>query len=176
MRRTLNVTAGVAVMWSVLASAQAPAPSTDPIIGTWRVNVAKSTYSPGPPPPATLPTLRRYAPIEGGWMQFVQTSINQQGDPTAQLNVFKVDGQKHAVHNVATVTALLTTGKPTNVMRSYRRIDSLTTEFTTYTDGVAGPPSVRVVAKDGKSFSETTKGKNPQGQEFNNVVVYERVR
>jgi hypothetical protein len=176
MKPSPTVALGVAMTWTVLASAQGPAPASDPIVGTWKANLAKSTYNPGPPPPATLTLLRRYAILEGGWMQFLQTSANTDGEPTAQVGVFKIDGQRHPVHNVNTIVALMLTGQPTNVARSYRRIDAYTTESTTYNDGVAGIPVVRAVAKDGKTFTETTKGKPPQGQAVHNVVVYERVR
>ena len=175
MRRNPIFVLGTVLTWSVLVAAQGSAPTSDPIVGTWKVNVAKSTYNPGPPPPPTIATLRQYSTMDGGWIRFVQTNVTQQGDPAIQVGVFKVDGQRHPVHNLNTMAGLMTTGKPTNVVRSYRRIDAYSTEFITYTDGVASNPSVRTVAKDGKSFSETTKGKNAQGQEFNNVVVYERV-
>ena len=45
--RSLPVIVGIAV-W--VSSGQAPAQAADSIIGTWTLNVTKSTYSPGPPP------------------------------------------------------------------------------------------------------------------------------
>jgi hypothetical protein len=144
--------------------------------GTWTLNVAKSTYSPGPPPPATLSDVRRFATIEGGWNLFELSGTNPEGDPTFQIVAFKIDGKQYPVHTPATLTTLLTTSKATNVMRSYRRIDDYSVEFTTYTDGKPGIPVVRRVSKDGKTYTQTTKGTDAKGQAINNVLVFDRVR
>ena len=37
----------------LLVAALAGAQSKDPFVGTWKLNLAKSTYSPGPPPKST---------------------------------------------------------------------------------------------------------------------------
>ena len=43
--------AGIAVAaLSALALSVAAGAQTDPIVGTWKLDVAKSTYKPGPPP------------------------------------------------------------------------------------------------------------------------------
>ena len=52
-RITIVVGAGVLIA-AVLATAQ----SKDPFVGTWRLNVAKSKYSPGPPPKSQTTTPR----------------------------------------------------------------------------------------------------------------------
>ena len=39
-----------AVVLSVVLAASAHAQNTDSLLGTFKLNVAKSTYSPGPPP------------------------------------------------------------------------------------------------------------------------------
>ena len=70
----------------------------------------------------------------------------------------------------------MTTGRPSNITRSWRRIDPSTTEFTTYTNGVPGLAIVRAVSKDGKTYTETSKGKDGAGREVHNVVVFDRVR
>lgn len=176
MRRSMIVL-GALVAWSVMLPAQqSQSPGADPILGTWRLNVAKSTYSPGPPPPATAIQIRHYAPGEGGSINYVLIVTDPQGVPNFQASVFKIDGKQYPVYTAATTHALLTSGKTTDVMRAYRRIDRDSTEYVTYTNGVASPASVRVVAKDGKSFTDTTKGRNPQGREVHNVLIFERVR
>ena len=50
-RVTMVLGAGMLTV-AVLATAQAK----DPFVGTWRLNLAKSTYSPGPPPKSTTST------------------------------------------------------------------------------------------------------------------------
>jgi hypothetical protein len=174
MRCRPLVVAAIVCFASVLARAQDP--TADPINGSWKLNVAKSTYSPGPPPPATAVPIHRFSSSEGGWNLFELSSVNAQGDPIFQFLAFKVDGKQYPVYTNATLAAFATSGKQSNVTRSYRRIDAYTTEFITYTDGVAGIPATRSVSKDGKTYTETTKGKNAKGQDVHNVRVFDRVR
>lgn len=174
MRRRPIVVATIVLSAAVLTRAQDP--SADPINGTWKLNTAKSTYSPGPGPPATVAPIHRFSSSEDGWNIFELSSVNPQGDPTFQFLAFKVDGKQYPVYTNATLAAFAKTGKQTNVMRSYRRIDASTTEFTTYTDGVAGIPAIRSVSKDGKTYTETTKGKNAKGQDVHNVRIFDKVR
>jgi hypothetical protein len=149
---------------------------TDPFLGAWRLNVERSVYRPGPRPPADLVDLRAYTMLEGGWMRYTTTSTNPQGAPTMQVGVFKVDGQRHPVHNFNTIGALMATGRASNLTRSYRAIDARTVESITYTDGVAGLPVVRTVSADGMTIIQTSRGTNAQGVTINDVLVYDRIR
>jgi hypothetical protein len=148
----------------------------DPIIGVWALNVERSVYFPGPRPPSDLVSLRHYAPMDDGWIRFTNTGVNALGEPTFGMGVFKADGQRHPAHNIETLGIMMTTGRASNLTRSYRRIDPRTVEFVTYTDGVASLPSVRAVSADGTTFTETTRGTNAQGVAVNNVIVWDRVR
>jgi len=163
----------ISVSFAETASAQAV---SDPIIGVWALNVERSVYSPGPRPPSDLVSLRHYTPMDGGWIRFTNTSVNAQGEPTFGMGVFKVDGQRHPAHNIQTLALMMTSGQASSLTRSYRRIDARAVEFITYTDGVASLPSVRAVAADGMTFTETTRGTNAQGVAVSNVVVWDRVR
>ena len=70
----------------------------------------------------------------------------------------------------------MVTGQQSNLTRSYRRIDELTTEFTSFNDGVAGIPSVRSVSPDGQTYVNRIQGTNAQGVAINNVQFFDRVR
>ncbi len=178
-RGPIGVLLGVVVASFVLvgaAGAQSAGGGDDPIIGAWILNVERSVYTPGPRPPADLISRRQYANLAGGWMRFTQTSTNAAGNPTFQIGVFKLDGERHPVHNIGTLGRSMTTGQSSNQTRSYRVIDARTTESTTYTDGVAGVPIVRSVAPNGSVFIERFNGTNAQGVAFSNALVWERVR
>ena len=41
---------GLGIVVLVWAGVQLPAQESDPLVGTWELNVAKSKYSPGPAP------------------------------------------------------------------------------------------------------------------------------
>jgi len=174
-RGTMAVLIGIAMTSSTFAGAlDAQTSAGDPVLGVWVLNMERSVWSPGPRPANGL--LRRYATLDGGWMRFTQTGIGPEGGPTFQISVFKLDGQRHPVHNVVTLGALMSTGRPSNLTRSFRVIDARTTESTTYTDGVAGIPVVRAVQADGRTMIETTRGTDAQGVAINNVLVWDRVQ
>ncbi|MSR21670.1 MAG: hypothetical protein EXR91_11990 [Gemmatimonadetes bacterium] len=167
---------GVAVASCVLVSAVgAQTAGSDPILGTWKVNVERSVYSPGPRPPAELVTLREYAALEGGWFRFTMTSADALGVPTLNVGVYKLDGQRHPVHTTVTLGAFMSAARPSNLTRSYRVIDPRTTESTNYTGNTAAIPIVRAVSSDGRTFIETTRGTDAQGVAVNNVILWERV-
>ncbi len=175
MKRRLIILALV-VSGAVLGRAQAPNPAGDPFTGTWKFNVAKSTFRSGPPPPQTATDVRTFSTMEGGWHVFQLVGITAEGVATLQVLAYKFDGQQYPVHNAATLAALLATGRQTTITRSYRRVDPSTVEFTTYTDGVAGSPGRRTMSKDGKTYTQTIQARNAAGQIVDNVSVFDRVR
>ena len=176
-RGPIGVLLGVVVASCVLVGAvEAQTPNTDPVAGTWRLNVERSVWSPGPRSPADRYELRQYLALEDGWHRFVLTGRNLAGNPTFSIGVYKLDGQRHPVHNLGTLASLMTTGQPSNLTRSYRIIDESTIEFTNYNaDGVPGIPVTRTLTADGMRFIQVIQGTNAQGVDISNVLVYERV-
>ena len=176
-RGPIGVLLGVAVASCVFAGAvAAQTGGLDPVIGTWMINVERSVWSPGPRWSPDWVNVREYAVLQDGWMRFTQSNHEHESNPNLAIGVFKIDGQRHPVHNMNTLSASMTTGRPSNLTRAYRRIDARTTESITYTDGVAGIPIVRSISDDGLTMIETTRGTNAQGVAINNVLVWDRVR
>ena len=150
----------VAVLALASAALVAQSKELGPFAGTWKLNVAKSKYNPGPPP--KTPTTARWEPAPSGFV-FTIEGVNAQGQPTRTVAKAAFDGREYPLEGPAQKT-----------MRVYRRIDERTFEET---DSVAGKPTItrRLVASpDGKTLTITVKGTNAQGQTVNNVVVYER--
>lgn len=176
MRHRMVIVAALVVLVSVWVQAQAPGPAGDPFNGTWKLNVAKSTYRSGPPPPATTTDVRTFSTMEGGWHVFQLVGVTPEGNASLQVLAYKFDGAQYPVHNGATLAAFLATGKQTTITRSYKRVDPLTVEFVTYTDGVPGSPGRRTVSKDGKTYTQTIQAQDAKGQMVDNVSVFDRVR
>jgi len=131
----------------------------DPRIGTWKLNVAKSKYSPGPPPQSQ--TLK----IEpSGQGEKVTSEVaNADGTSTTTVYTANFDGKDYPL-----------TGSPIADMVSLKRIDARTTERTDKKGGTVAQTIRRVVSADGKTMNVTVKGKNAQGQAVTNVVVFEK--
>src|SRR4051812_23125445 len=67
--------------------------SADPWFGTWKVNLEKSKYSPGPPPKSFI---RKVEPSEGG-LKEIGDAVNAQGQATHSETSAKFDGKEYPV-------------------------------------------------------------------------------
>jgi hypothetical protein len=148
----------VALAAVLVASSIARTQSKDPWIGTWKVNLEKSTYSPGPPP--TVAATVKIEPSEGG----IKTTIdgtNAQGQPTHTETVARFDGKDNPV----------TGAQAPNTTNALKRIDDRTFEVIGKVDGKPGVTTRVAVAADGKTMTATQSGTNAQGQSVNNSIV-----
>ena len=66
------------------------------------------------------------------------------------------------------------TGSPVADTLSLKRIDPFTAEFTQKKAGKVVATGTRVISKDGKVMTITTKGTNEKGQAFNDVQVFDK--
>jgi hypothetical protein len=136
------------------------AQSADPWFGTWKVNLDKSKYSPGPPPKSSV---RKVEPWEGGLKQTVDT-VNAQDQAIHTETSAKFDGKDYPVKGAPVA----------NTTSAYTRIDDRTIQFVNKVDGKVTITTRIVFSPDGKIETGTQTGKNPQGQTVNNVIVWDR--
>jgi len=82
----------VSVAALVTALPQIGFAQSHPFVGTWKLNLAKSTYSPGPPPKGqTAINIQG----EGQNRKLTMAGINAAGNPFTILYIFIADGQRH---------------------------------------------------------------------------------
>ncbi len=155
----IRTLAGVVVGCFLLAS-PAIGQSQDPWIGTWKLNTAKSKYSPGLTPKSS--TLVSVA-VDGGFKQTVDTVMATLGLPTHSEVTAKFDGKDTPVKgNVNADTS------------AYTKIDSRSYEVVSKKNGKVTITSRVVVSADGKTRTVTQTGIDAQGKKVNNYLVYER--
>jgi hypothetical protein len=131
----------------------------DPRIGTWKLDVAKSKYSPGPAPKSGTVTFSAAG-------QGVKAAIEFIGPDGAKANwgyTANVDGKPYPV-----------TGNADGDMVVARRVNANTVETTYTLKGKQTTVNTGVVSADGKTFTVTTKGTNAQGQKVENIQVFVR--
>jgi hypothetical protein len=146
-------------LFLVLFGIQPRAQSNDPVVGTWVLNVAKSKFNPGPAPKSEE---RTYA-VAGSEIKATSKGVDGDGKPTSATWTVVYDGKERAL-----------TGVDDADMLSLKRVDANTTEFTEKRAGKVVLTGTRVVSKDGKTLTITTKGTNAKGQKVDNVTVYNR--
>lgn len=154
---TLIALAFTAIAVTALAAQKMPA---DNNLGTWKINLAKSTFSPGPAPKSQ--TLKITAWGEDG-VTYVSDGVDGEGKATHWEMQAKYDGKFYAFK-----------GNPDSDKLAYKRVDAYTVEITTQLAGKTMVTGKVVVSKDGKTRTLTQTGKNAKGQTVNNVVVYDK--
>jgi hypothetical protein len=150
--------------WAILgvilaAAALAQAQTADPRVGTWNLNVAKSKYEPGPAPKSQVLTIE----AAGKGEKVRSESVTATGGKTVTEYSADFDGKPQPLKGSETADTV-----------TIKRIDTHTTERVDSKGGKTVMTYHRVVSKDGKTMTVTTKGTNAQGQAVSNVVVFEK--
>jgi len=157
-----TVTLGVVLtLCAVLGAdiANLSAQASDPRIGTWKLNVTKSKYSPGPAPQALTVKVEPSGQGEKVTAEFV----NADGTRTTTEYTATFDGKDYPLTGSAIADTV-----------SLKRTNARTTVRTDKKGGKVAQTLRRVVSQDGKTMTVTTKGTNAQGQAVNNVGVFEK--
>ena len=132
---------------------------SDPQVGVWKLNIAKSKYSPGPAPKSGSTR------IEAAGAGAKVTVDQELADGTKRHWEFTAnyDGKDSPV-----------TGNPDADTVARTRIDASTVQTISKKAGKVTTTQTSAVSSDGKTRTVTTKGVNASGQQVNNVAVYER--
>jgi len=129
-------------------------------VGTWKVNLDKSTYSPGPKP-TIAGTLRIEAVADGEKVSV--DAVSADGKPTKYSYTSTTDGKPYP-----------TPGSPYGDMASTKIIDAGTSEMTYTTKGKVTRRAKRTVSADGKTLTIVSTGVNAKGEKYKNTVVYDK--
>jgi hypothetical protein len=150
---------GMAVAVIAASVSSVSAQSKNPGMGTWKLNIAKSKFNPGPAPKSLIV---KFEPAGKG-VKLTTEGIGADGKPTATEYTANYDGKDYPLKGSALADTV-----------SLKRPDALTTLRTDKKDGKVVVTYKRVVAKDGKTFTVAIKGVNPKGEPFNNTLVFEK--
>jgi len=133
--------------------------AADPALGTWKLNVEKSKYNPGPAPKSGTVTYE----ASGAGIRRSGESVNAKGETSSWEYTANYDGTDYPIkgHPIADTIAV-------------NRVNDHTTEATLKKSGKVVTTARRVVSKDGKTMTISTKGTTPDGKPSRNVAVYER--
>ena len=142
------------------------AQSPSPLNGTWMINVAKSTFNPVNLAPKSSTSK---VDITGDMIKVIVDGVDSMGLKVHTEYTVKMDGKDHPW--TGTVD-----GKPSvnQDTVAWTKIDDYTYESTNKLKGATLTTQRVVIAKDGKTRTNTVTGKNAQGQTVTNTVVYEK--
>jgi hypothetical protein len=128
-------------------------------VGTWKLNAAKSKYSPGPAPKSQTLKFER---SQGG-IKLTSDAIDAQGKALHGEYVSKFDGQD-----------VPWTGNPDADTAGAKRIDDNSYENVWKKAGKVTMTARITVSADGKTLTVTQTGKDSQGRSVNTTAVYDK--
>ena len=136
------------------------AKAADPHSGTWKMNAAKSTYSPGPAPKSITLKIE----TDGKSYKVHSESIDAAGKPTTLEFNAMLDGKDYPGTGLQAGADMV----------SVETVDANTVRATMKKGGKAVLTVTSVVSADGKTRTSTFVGKDAEGHDVKNVVVYDK--
>jgi hypothetical protein len=152
--KTRTTLASLAAFFAAIAICYA----ADANVGNWKLNEAKSKFSPG----ATKNQTVTYV-AAGDNMKVIVDAVDKDGKAIHTEWTGKFDGKDYAV-----------TGAVNEDTRAYAKVDDKTLDFTSKKGGKVGAQGRVVLSADGKSRTVTTTVTDPEGKKSTNVAVYDK--
>ena len=154
MKKMRMVVASLAVVLAGFA----PCFAEDANMGTWKLNEAKSKLSSGAPRNGIV-----VYTAAGDKVKVTVDGVDAEGKATHNEWTGQFDGKDYPV-----------TGDATSDVRSYKRIDAHTLEFTAKKGSNVTLAGRVAVSADGKTRTVTTTGTDPKGGKFSATAVYDK--
>ena len=133
------------------------AQGTNPLIGVWKVNLAKSTYSPGPAPKSETRTYTQ----NGAGLKVVIDIVNADGSASAPSWAAHFDGKYYPI-----------VGNPGADMVMITMTDASTLDLTSKKGGTVRGVRRYTVSKDGKTMTSWQGGTTDAGVPQSNFTVW----
>ena len=152
-----RVAIGLGLMAFVLCPAISTAQPPDPIVGTWKLNLAKSKYATPAPKSMTLTV----APAAIGYSMTVE-AIGPDGQPQKWSFTSRYDGSESAVEGNPAIDAVVARSDGSSGTVEYKKAGRVLVTTTS------------VLSDDGKSLTATVKMLDAQGKELTTLAVYDR--
>ena len=133
--------------------------AADQASGTWKMNTEKSKYSPGPAPKSLTVVVES----DDTNYKIDATGTDADGKPIHVQYSAKFDGKDYPATGVANADSV-----------SVKRIDANTIETAQKKDGKVMMTITSKVSKDGKTRTSTWHGKNAEGKDVHNVVMFDK--
>ncbi|MFI5166506.1 MAG: hypothetical protein ACHQQS_07805 [Thermoanaerobaculales bacterium] len=160
--RSLTVPVAVALFGMIAFSGTARCADTNPSVGKWKLNIAKSKFEPGP---VLKSEMRTYEDWGGGLVHAVFEGVDAQDKPTFREYVGRFDEKDYPY---------VRRGSPTASTIGFKSIDARTFWFVVKEDGKVSYTGTHTRSADGAVLTVTAKGVSAQGQPIGYTLVYDK--
>ncbi len=137
--------------------------ASNPFVGQWKLNPAKSTFAPG----QELKDMTVSFTAEGDKIRRVASGSYANGKPLdeggPEGNTFAWDGKEHTLHDVSP-----------NVIVAVTPVKNRATHVTIKMDGKLFSQVRAQVSPDGQTLTETSDNTDQQGRHSKSVLAFER--
>ena len=159
MKTRMVVCLAALAMMTAIGIGPSAAATGDPMEGTWKLNLAKSKYNPGPAPKSSIVTIK----IENNTETYSAENVDAAGTATHGSFTVKLDGSEASVTGLNYADTI-----------SIKRVSPDHVVATLKKDGrVAMTVDVKV-AVDGKSRTLIYTGKNAAGIAEHDIVEFDK--
>lgn len=158
VRRSLPMLAAAVVL--VVYGSAVMAQQKDPAFGVWKLNLAKSQFSPGPAPKEVTLTIE----ADGPGRKVTVVGVAADGTPVSWGYSGSFDGKDIRVSG----------NNPDADIVMLRRLSPTTTRTTYKKDGKRTLVNGLSVSSDGKTLAVAGSGVNAKGQTVKNTQIFDR--
>ena len=145
---------------AVVLAGTLPAQAQESLFGTWKMNAAKSKYSPGPKPASNI---AKWDAFDGG-VKLTVDVIPAKGEPQHYESRGKFDRTDNPIMG----------NNPDGDTMAFSKIDARNYDVVTKKGGQVTLRAHIAVAADGKTRITTQTGKDAQGRTVHNTMFYEK--
>lgn len=150
------------LLFAVAIALTAAAVPPGSAIGTWKLNVAKSRFTPGP---GWRSQTRIYSAVPGGGVLISWRGIGSHGEAMRVSYISRFDGKDYPMKGSANYDTL-----------NGVALDAYTVKSEEKRDGKVVGIAVRKISTDGKVMTITDDGTDRKGQKFSQLLVFDRQR
>ncbi|HEY7185285.1 MAG TPA: hypothetical protein VH436_01990 [Vicinamibacterales bacterium] len=182
-RRVMLLLAAAVVSWGMAAPQQtarppaakpttapaartaAPASSTDPFVGVWKLSAKKSQFESGGAPRSFT---RTYEDRGGGTIVMITDAAGSQGPSTRAYLLYKRDGKAYPEASL---------GADAFRMVTVRATGPRSEDFSYVDEGTSARGSGPItISPDGMTMTQVLSGTTAKGKAFMNTLVFDRQR
>jgi len=149
----------LALAAAVAAISIAVAAGADPVVGTWQLNLSKSTFTAGP---AVKSQTRTYSQ-SGQRITLVLKSVGADGKESTTRTTYQLDGKDYPV-----------SGAPDYDSLTVKQVDANSAEAVLKKGGKTVGTTTRTVSKDGKTLTAKTKLTAATGQTSESTLLFDK--
>jgi len=160
MRNKVAVSLAALLLLAGIGASSAARAADDPNTGTWRLNLAKSKFNPGPAPKTIkVETIK----VENNTVTYNSERLDASGTTTLETYEAKLDGTEAPVSGIPYADTIST-----------KRIAANHHVSRFKKDGIVAMTLDIVISPDGMTRTVTYTGKNEKGQKVHTVLVFDK--